>query len=495
MTVHTRKKLDDWMSLLVNNTFNWLTVIDIEQNIINGKKCGYLAVCRCKCGSICKYPANGVYNRKFYSCGCYRQSDDFIKSQHQWQKDHNKLKSSSDKNKQFYIDHPEMRVQISEKNKQYWESHRDIVEQRALSHKKYYEDHPEARKHLSDRIKQNYIDNPNLSNQISASLKQFYRNNPDKAREISLKYLQWYKSNPDKVAEMHKKQHMWLSDKDRLCEASKKRSTTLKNNPKIQISISSKFRLWAKNHRARLIEIAKKRSYSYTAKRSNVDFSCLISAIAPHQQQDLLSGNLKSTDLVCTKCPVCGQYDSHRLHNVFVFCRNEFKYDNLPLCRSCRCCLTSSKSEQHIEDFISTFCDDKPLRNSREIIPPLELDLYYPNHKIAIEFNGSYWHSSLFRQRDYHINKFTRCREDGILLVSIFEYDWLNNQEAIKSYLNDLFSGKDNAISFDSDLMNNNYPSPNHLYSAYGYIESSYSYRDEVVYTCGYSHIGVSHYE
>ena len=131
------------------------------------------------------------------------------------------------------------------------------------------------------------------------------------------------------------------------------------------------------------------------------------------------------------------------------------------------------------------------IRNSRSIIKPYELDLYYPEKRIAIEFNGDYWHSEKFKDKDYHYNKFSLCRDNNILLVSIFESDWNIRKEEIISYLRDLFDNKENSLSFNDDhtLMNNNYPAANSMTIESSHIENSYYYRDSLVYTCGYSKI------
>ena len=66
--------------------------------------------------------------------------------------------------------------------------------------------------------------------------------------------------------------------------------------------------------------------------------------------------------------------------------------------------------------------------------------------KIAIEFNGDYWHDENHKPRDYHYNKFNLCREKNILLVSIFESEWNNRKDDIKQYLLDLFSCRENSL-------------------------------------------------
>ena len=68
---------------------------------------------------------------------------------------------------------------------------------------------------------------------------------------------------------------------------------------------------------------------------------------------------------------------------------------------------------------------------TRTVLPSgKELDIYIPEKKIAIEFNGIYFHSDMFKTKDYHINKFEECRQQGIQLLQIWE-DWMINKPRI----------------------------------------------------------------
>lgn len=75
------------------------------------------------------------------------------------------------------------------------------------------------------------------------------------------------------------------------------------------------------------------------------------------------------------------------------------------------------------------------IENSRNIIYPKELDIYLPDYNIAIEFNGLYWHSELFKDKNYHLDKTLRCKENGIDLIHIFENEWENKKDIIKSII------------------------------------------------------------
>lgn len=55
-----------------------------------------------------------------------------------------------------------------------------------------------------------------------------------------------------------------------------------------------------------------------------------------------------------------------------------------------------------------------------------EIDLYLPDFKVGIEFNGTYWHSDVFKEQKYHLNKSLIAESKGIHLIHIYEYEWLN---------------------------------------------------------------------
>ena len=71
--------------------------------------------------------------------------------------------------------------------------------------------------------------------------------------------------------------------------------------------------------------------------------------------------------------------------------------------------------------------------NNRDIIHPKELDIYIPEHQFAIEYCGLYWHSDIHKTNNYHKHKLDLCNQQGIRLITIFEDEWNNNQELVKS--------------------------------------------------------------
>lgn len=72
---------------------------------------------------------------------------------------------------------------------------------------------------------------------------------------------------------------------------------------------------------------------------------------------------------------------------------------------------------------------------TRNVIHPLELDAFIPSKKVAIEFNGLYWHSTAHKDKDYHKKKWQLCSDLGIKIINVWEDDWIYKQNIVKSYI------------------------------------------------------------
>jgi len=74
--------------------------------------------------------------------------------------------------------------------------------------------------------------------------------------------------------------------------------------------------------------------------------------------------------------------------------------------------------------------------NVKSIIAPYELDIYIPEKKIAIEYNGLHWHSeTMGKDKNYHYDKWLACKQQGIQLIQIWEDDWNRSPELIKTMI------------------------------------------------------------
>ena len=108
-----------------------------------------------------------------------------------------------------------------------------------------------------------------------------------------------------------------------------------------------------------------------------------------------------------------------------------------------------SKAEQYIIDNLNY--DGIIKHNDRQIIKPKEVDIYLPDLNLAIEYNGLYWHSVEYGTDKYsHRNKSLACREKGIRLIHIFEFEDLDEQIQL---LNKLIKGED---EFEQNFTKNN---------------------------------------
>jgi len=74
-------------------------------------------------------------------------------------------------------------------------------------------------------------------------------------------------------------------------------------------------------------------------------------------------------------------------------------------------------------------------RNNRTICEGKEVDFYLPDYNLAIEFNGLYWHCDIYRDSKYHKLKFDLCAKNNIRLLTIFEDEWNEHKDTIKSHI------------------------------------------------------------
>lgn len=85
-----------------------------------------------------------------------------------------------------------------------------------------------------------------------------------------------------------------------------------------------------------------------------------------------------------------------------------------------------SNYENEIITFINSLGITNIIRNSKEYLDGQEIDIYLPDYKIGIEFNGTFWHSDLYKENKYHFNKSLLAQKKGIRLIHIYQYEWDN---------------------------------------------------------------------
>lgn len=106
---------------------------------------------------------------------------------------------------------------------------------------------------------------------------------------------------------------------------------------------------------------------------------------------------------------------------------------------------TTAHGGSQAENDIKAYIENKgySVVKDRDVLDGKEIDIYVPELKLGIEYNGSVFHdnmNNLYEDKPklYHQQKFLLAKEKGIHLINIFDVDWQNNQEKIKMYLKSL---------------------------------------------------------
>ena len=109
----------------------------------------------------------------------------------------------------------------------------------------------------------------------------------------------------------------------------------------------------------------------------------------------------------------------------------------------------TSEGERQICDFVKLHAgNDEILENAKKVIPPLELDIVLASKKLAIEYDGLFWHSDTegCKSEWYHLNKTQLCEAKGIQLIHIFEDEWLYKRQIVESRLKNLLGVYDKTV-------------------------------------------------
>jgi hypothetical protein len=110
-----------------------------------------------------------------------------------------------------------------------------------------------------------------------------------------------------------------------------------------------------------------------------------------------------------------------------------------------KCGIKYNQMEHELKQYIKSLRVDC-IENTKNIITPLELDIYVPSNEVAIEFNGLYWHSEIYKDKNYHLNKTIECELKNIKLIHIFEDEWTYKQDIVKSRIQNIFGVTTNKI-------------------------------------------------
>jgi very-short-patch-repair endonuclease len=160
--------------------------------------------------------------------------------------------------------------------------------------------------------------------------------------------------------------------------------------------------------------------------------------IEQYPELDILDVKNHTVTINCEECQ-----NTYNISISLLYLRNR---EGIKKCLNCNPYHTSqSKYEHKLIDWLKEI-NIKFDEKRRDLISPLELDLYLPEYNIAFEINGLYWHSELQKDKDYHLNKTKMCLENNIHLIHLWQDQVELKFDIIKSRILNLLNKNNNRI-------------------------------------------------
>lgn len=150
------------------------------------------------------------------------------------------------------------------------------------------------------------------------------------------------------------------------------------------------------------------------------------------EHYELISDDLRNKTYGKFRCKKCG--------NVF----ENYLYYNVR-CLKCYPHIRS-EAERELAEFVKSLCVGDVISGDRKLLYPKELDIVVPSKKIAIEYNGLFWHSDEVVDNSYHKFKTDEVEKLGYQLIQIFEDEWIYKKEIVKSVISAKFGKFDRTI-------------------------------------------------
>lgn len=161
--------------------------------------------------------------------------------------------------------------------------------------------------------------------------------------------------------------------------------------------------------------------------------------------------------LLSWRCKKCGD----------IFDQFLFQYGRTPRCLKCNPLLYNridSQEEIDLFNFLALIDGSKyeclrhsywnwNLLDNGKLLDIVCIDKESKEPKIAVEFNGVYWHSISNKDPGYHLMKTKRCEELGIKLIHIWEDEWINDKDRVKVFLEKVMRDEYIVVDTSKDLI------------------------------------------
>ncbi|EIU09141.1 hypothetical protein MA5S0422_3003 [Mycobacteroides abscessus 5S-0422] len=124
-------------------------------------------------------------------------------------------------------------------------------------------------------------------------------------------------------------------------------------------------------------------------------------------------------------------------------------------CPTCHAGILVSRGEKAITELIRDLlgAHTQILTSTRTVPGTSEVDIVVPERRLAIEFNGLYWHTERTgRGKDYHLGKTRACAAAGLRLIHVWEDDWRLRRAGVERLIRDVLGVFDGPAVADCEL-------------------------------------------
>jgi len=194
--------------------------------------------------------------------------------------------------------------------------------------------------------------------------------------------------------------------------------------------------------------------YEWTLQSPEIKNSIYKTNLEKYGTDNPMKSEMVRSDLIISNDPHYIKYLSNSISLFFCEIGHEFEMNidiyhsrrknGIDLCTVCNPIGDSrSIKENDLHEFIKSIYNGEVIQSYKD---GLEIDVYLPELKLGFEFNGLYWHSEKYKEKKYHSDKTNYFKDRGIRIVHIWEDDWDNKKEIIKSQIRNWIDLTDNKI-------------------------------------------------
>lgn len=127
-----------------------------------------------------------------------------------------------------------------------------------------------------------------------------------------------------------------------------------------------------------------------------------------------------------------------------------------------------SNGEVELYEWLSKYANC--ISNDKKILSGMEVDILIPDKNLAVEFNGTYWHSDIYKDKNYHIDKTKALSAVGYRCIHVWEDQWTLKKDIIKGRLLSLLGiydvrigARECTVSFIDSKTANKFYDKNHI--------------------------------